>query len=69
MDQTKVLQHTLRKMVWDSRVDDKNDETKKRQIIESQYAHLFAVDFDVMSDDPDLPSFITTQLSFTFLDF
>ena len=55
-------------MIWNPRVDEP-DEKKKRQIMESQYAHLFSVDFNVMSDDPDLPAFITTELSFTFVDF
>ena len=42
---------------------------KKRKIVENLYSNLFSIDFDAENDEKDAPSFITAELSFTFLDF
>ena len=42
---------------------------KKRKIVENLYSNLFSIDFDAENDEKDAPSFMTAELSFTFLDF
>ena len=52
-----------------NRETDGVNERLERKIVENIYGNLFSIDFDAKSDEKDATSFITCELSFTFLDF